>query len=126
MIALDGLRALADRLARLDLPAVQHAALEDAAGRLDAAVRQSLSSQPGGEHALPWLRTGALRASIDHRTDADSAVVGSDDPVAVDQELGTLRIPPRPFLATTAAAHAAEIARSVGAAIAEALNGALR
>lgn len=51
----------------------------------------------------PLLRTGALRDSITHEIDTlppfiTVAAIGSDSDIAVDQELGTNRIPPRPFL----------------------------
>lgn len=46
----------------------------------------------------PLLRTGSLRNSISHRTKGLKAVIGSTSDVAVHQELGTYKIPPRPFL----------------------------
>jgi hypothetical protein len=50
----------------------------------------------------PLLRTGEMRESISAEVDAVTltGVVGSTDPVAVFQELGTPHIPPRPFLST--------------------------
>ena len=51
------------------------------------------------------------------------AVVGSSDPAAVPQELGTAHMPARPFLAPVAAAMGEEVARTVGAAVAAALRG---
>jgi hypothetical protein len=50
----------------------------------------------------PLLRTGEMRESISASVDAATltGVVGSTDPVAIFQELGTERIPPRPFLST--------------------------
>jgi hypothetical protein len=52
----------------------------------------------------PLLRTGQLRSSIEWSVDEKKleAEVGTDDPVAAFQELGTLRIPPRSFLAGAA------------------------
>lgn len=54
----------------------------------------------------PLLRTGALRDSIGHSVEAFPggavAVVGSTSDVAVDQELGTSRIPERSFLGRAA------------------------
>lgn len=51
----------------------------------------------------PLLRTGRLRDSIKAEAEAIGylveGVIGSDDSVAADQELGTSKIPPRPFLA---------------------------
>lgn len=49
----------------------------------------------------PLLRTGEMRASISAEATPTMLLIGSTDPVAVDQELGTKRIPPRPFLAPT-------------------------
>lgn len=130
MIGIAGLRALSDRLARLDIAGAQQAALENAAQVLQEAVQDSLSTSPGEDHTTPWRRTGSLQAAIGRRSDATSAAIGSDDPVAVDQELGTRNIPPRPFLSTTAVAHAEDIALgiagSITAAIQDAVNGGTR
>lgn len=46
----------------------------------------------------PLLRSGELRESIKAVHSRTEAVIGSDSDVAVYQELGTNRIPPRPFL----------------------------
>jgi phage gpG-like protein len=46
----------------------------------------------------PLLETGELQKSIGSQVDHDRALIGSDDKVAVWQELGTKTIPPRPFL----------------------------
>jgi hypothetical protein len=48
----------------------------------------------------PLLRTGAMRESIRHEIDPTllEVAVGSSDPKALWQELGTSRIPPRSFL----------------------------
>lgn len=50
----------------------------------------------------PLLETGAMRASIKLTVEGDRlnwvAIVGTDDPHALFQELGTIHIPPRPFL----------------------------
>jgi len=50
-------------------------------------------------------------------------VMGSSDPAAVPQELGTAHMPARPFLAPVAAAMGEEVARAVGARVAAALRG---
>jgi phage gpG-like protein len=51
----------------------------------------------------PLLRTGQLRDSIGHTVDGSTrATVGSNEDVAVYQELGTATIPPRSFLLSTA------------------------
>ena len=59
----------------------------------------------------PLLRTGELRDSIswEHRSPI-STVVGSTSEIAVYQELGTVRIPPRPFLGSTITEDEKELA----------------
>jgi len=126
MIRIAGLRALSDRLARLDMTVTQQAALENAGRTLQEAIQDTLSTVPGGDHSSPWRRTGTLQSSIGYRADATGAVVGSDDPVAVDQELGTSNIPPRPFLSTTAAARARDIVHQIAQPIAIAIREATK
>lgn len=46
----------------------------------------------------PLLRTGKLRDSIKHHVDGHEACIGSDEDIAVWQEFGTHKIPPRSFL----------------------------
>lgn len=46
----------------------------------------------------PLLREGDLRDSIEEDVRGNEAVVGSVGDIAMYQELGTARIPPRPFL----------------------------
>lgn len=125
MTSINGLRAVKAALSRLDLSAEQHEALERAAQQLETSVKQSLSHDPGDDHRTPWKRTGALRDSITHSTDDAGAVIGSSDPVAVYQELGTRQVPPRPFLVPTAAVEAEPIAQAIAAAFAEALEKAV-
>jgi hypothetical protein len=66
----------------------------------------------------PLLRTGELKDSITWEAHATShgaeACVGSDDQKAVWQELGTSRIPPRPFLTTAARAMEKPIHKLAG------------
>ncbi len=64
-----------------------------------------------------WKPAISVRAST-IVADGSSAAVGSNDPAAAPQELGTARLPPRPFLAPTASAHAEAIANHLGAAVA--------
>ena len=126
MIRIAGLRDLSDRLARLDMTESQHTALDLAARLLQGAVQQALSTPPGDDHTKPWRRTGSLQSSVGYRSDSTGAAVGSDDQIAIDQEFGTRNIPPRPFLAPVAAAHAQEIARQVGGSIATAVRDATK
>jgi phage gpG-like protein len=46
----------------------------------------------------PLLESGALRASIEWNSSGNEGYVGSNSDIAVFQELGTSRIPPRSFL----------------------------
>ncbi|HTW27871.1 MAG TPA: HK97 gp10 family phage protein [Acetobacteraceae bacterium] len=115
-------KALADHLARIDLGEICRQALDDAATRLETAVKAALSEPPGGQHDAPWLRTGDLRDSIGHQADASSAIVGSTSDVAVFQERGTARLRPRPFLAPAAVALGPELARRVGEQVAAVLR----
>lgn len=61
----------------------------------------------------PLLETGALRDSYARRVVSDrEAAIGSDDPKATWQELGTSRgIPPRPVLKTAAVRKEGEVRR---------------
>lgn len=51
------------------------------------------------------------------QTEGLQAAVGSSDPAAVPQELGTARMPAHPFLAPVAAAMGEEVARAVAVAV---------
>lgn len=50
----------------------------------------------------PLLRTGDLRDSIEVQTEGNEAVVGSVSEIAMYQELGTEKMPPRAFLGPAA------------------------
>ena len=106
-------------LADLPIPETLALTLAAQSDRLAEAVRASLATPPGGPHEQPWSRTGSLQSSIASTTDGLAAQVGSNHPAAPPQELGTARIPPRPFLAPAAAALAEPIARSIGQALAD-------
>ena len=58
----------------------------------------------------PLLRTGELRNSIMIHLERHRALVGSNSDIAVYQELGTSRIPPRSFLLSSAMQATKEIA----------------
>jgi|SRR5215472_9168594 len=64
----------------------------------------------------PLYETGELRDSIEHHVDRDAltAQVGSNDPVAVFQELGTVTIPARSFLMGAAMRKEREIVEMTG------------
>ncbi len=90
-------------------------------------VRARLSVEPGGGHDAPWLESGALRNSIGVAVEGDAdgarATVGSSDPAAVPQEMGTVHMRARPFLGPTAGEMGEEVARVVGAVVAAGLRG---
>ncbi len=67
----------------------------------------------------PLLREGTLRDSIEHTVTMDFgpggvAHVGSDNDIAVYQELGTVTIPPRSFLGGAAFRKEAEVRHVLG------------
>ena len=109
----------ADALAKLPITETLTAALAAQAASLAEAVRANLATPPGGSHDHPWRETGGLQASIAVTTDGLSAQIGSNDPAAAPQELGTATIPPRPFLAPIAASLAEPIARTIGQILAD-------
>ncbi len=121
------IKGLAEIRARLDQvrPAeIMATALSEQAERLADTVREALSEPQGaGDHEKPWVRTGALRDSIAVSANGLEAAVGSNDPAAAPQEMGTSRIPPRPFLAPAATANAEAIAKAVAEPVVDALRG---
>ncbi len=122
MMLITGLRQADERLARLDIPTAMADAVGAAAQELESKVVGTLSLPPGQDHSVPWLRTGGLRASIGHEVDGNVGVIGSSSDVAVDQELGTRSVPPRSFLASTAADAAEDTAGLVAAVVARHLS----
>jgi hypothetical protein len=62
----------------------------------------------------PLLRTGDMRASIGITivTPGEEAWIGSNDPIAVYQELGTPTIPPRPFLSSAVTKKKKDVAHA--------------
>jgi hypothetical protein len=71
----------------------------------------------------PLLRTGELRDSIEYEVHGNKGAVGSNLDIAVYQELGTAKIPPRSFLVSSAIASEDRIHKLVGAAAIAALSG---
>lgn len=123
-IEIKGLAELRQRLAQARLDEILASALADESQHLADAVREKLSQSEGaGAHDVPWVRTGALRDSIEATASGLQAAIGSNDPAAAPQELGTSRIPPRPFLAPVAAAEGERIAHAIGQKIVGVLRG---
>jgi phage gpG-like protein len=71
----------------------------------------------------PLLRTGEMRDSIEHTVIGKTAYVGTDNQIAVYQELGTQRIPPRSFLGGAAFRKGHEVAEIIGSRFVSALTG---
>lgn len=123
-LEIKGLSELRERLERLRVEDVMARALAEQAERLAAAVREDLSEPSGtGGHDQPWLQSGALRDSVGVQAGGLQAAVGSDNPAAVPQEMGTSTMPARPFLAPVAAGMGEEVTRSIANAVVAALKG---
>lgn len=77
----------------------------------------------------PLLRTGDMRDSIERRVEQSGflgvteGAVGSDSDIAVYQELGTSKMPPRSFLGGAAFRKAEEVAEVLGSGVVAALVG---
>ncbi len=103
-LKISGLNELRERLERLRPEEVAARTLAERAQRMAARVREGLSETPNAiGHDEPCLRSGALRDSVGAQADGLQAVVGSSDPAAVPQEMGTAPMSARPFLAPVAA-----------------------
>jgi phage gpG-like protein len=126
MIGIDGLHDFLEALTKIDLAPIQQAALGAEAAHLARSVKDGLSARPGANHSMPWVQTGQLRDSIVTMATARDAVVGSTDPVAVEQEFGTRAAPPRPFLAPVGSAQGHRTAHNIAETIVAALREALR
>jgi phage gpG-like protein len=72
----------------------------------------------------PLLRTGDLRDSISSEVEGLEAAIGSTSDVALYQELGTSRIPPRPLLGPAAIRNERLMLTSLGAVMVNGIAGA--
>jgi HK97 gp10 family phage protein len=70
----------------------------------------------------PLLRSGALRDSISREVHGLEAAIGSTSDIAVYQELGTDKMPPRPFLGPAAFNNKQKIEKILGSAVMHALE----
>ncbi len=91
-----------------------------------AAMTKAERVELGFSENEPLLRTGGLRDSIGLTAGDGHAEVGSDSDIAVDQELGTRRIPPRSFLGGAAVRKEAEVVDIMAGAVVNVLAGRLR
>lgn len=72
----------------------------------------------------PLLDTGALRESIEHVVEGNSAFIGTNSEIAFWQTHGTSRgIPPRPFMMPAAIAKEHEIVEAIGEAVIKKFGG---
>jgi phage gpG-like protein len=100
----------------LELDAVGHAAIARACEMIAAEAKRVIGTYDYGWPSLapstlakksadtPLLESGKMRASIEWNASGNTGAVGSNSDIAVYQELGTSRIPPRPFLMGAAVA----------------------
>ena len=104
-----GFAAALGRIA-VALPKAQHEALEEVAVLVETTAKDALGTYKFGWPPLaastiaqkatgdsPLLETGALRDSIKHYVEEHAAIIGTNDPHAAFLELGTSKMPPRPF-----------------------------
>lgn len=71
----------------------------------------------------PGLRTGKMRDSIQHTSNANEAAIGSNDRNLVFFELGTEKQPPRSVLGSAAAEKGEQVAAILGDGVMTALIG---
>lgn len=89
---------------------------------LAEATKQDRVSQ-GFQEDEPLLRTGEMRDSISHQVSGHEVAIGSTSDIAVYQELGTSKIPPRPFLGPAAVRNVPTIIETLGAAVVAGMRG---
>ena len=107
-------REAAAALGNISLPEILGTKVEEYAAFLCADIKENLSNVPGDDHREPWKRTGHLEESIFYSVVGLVATIGSIDPAAKPQELGTARVPPRPFVAPVAATAGKAITDDIG------------
>lgn len=85
----------------------------DAWAELAQSTQESRASK-GYTANDPLLMSGSLRDSIGSTVSGLEAAIGSNSDVAVWQELGTEKIPPRPFLGTAAEHSKNKVKKLIG------------
>lgn len=70
----------------------------------------------------PLLETGKMRDSISHEVTGDEARIGSPEDTALWQELGTSKIPPRPFLQGAVQHKMPEVCEVIGHTVVKVLT----
>lgn len=137
MINFDSLEAFGNFIMRSlmrEMPHHMHSTMEQAGKLMEDAAKAKLGEYQPGWPPLspdtiarkatgdsPLLETGELRESIHHIVidapggQGGEVYVGSDNDKALWHELGTVHIPPRPFLTSTAMEMGPKLADLVGA-----------
>jgi HK97 gp10 family phage protein len=104
----------------------KHAALEKVGAIVEDGAKKAIGTYEFGWPPLaqstidkkgadtPLLETGKMRDSIRHEVSGDTVRVGSDVEYALYQEVGTVNMPPRPFLQGSAVHHKHEITHAAG------------
>jgi hypothetical protein len=123
VISIDGLHAFADRLSRLDVGRTEADVLEQAARDLEESVK-AIASPPADEGGTNRRgRKTAASATISHRIDEHTAVIGAVGSAAVTRELGSATRPPDPVLSTAARQSGPAIAERIGQIFAQLVSG---
>ena len=111
------------------------AGLEEAAKLVEKTAKEAIGTYTFGWPPLqpetiarkgadtPLLETGDLQASISHVVEGHEAQIGTNDYKALWMELGTSRIPPRPFMSESAIRTEKEVVRIIGSHFATAIVG---
>jgi phage gpG-like protein len=121
---------------KLEMDHANHTALEKAAVIVETEAKRvigtydynwtplapsTIASKATGDS--PLLETGEMRDSIEHVSTDKDACIGSNNDKAVWQELGTVKIPPRSFLAGALQHKTHEVVETIGREIHGALIG---
>ena len=120
----------------LEIEHEKHQALEKAAVIVETEAKRVLGTHDYGWVPLkpetiarkangdtPLLETGEMRESIEHIVKKDEAQIGSNNDKALWHELGTSRIPPRPFLSGALHHKADDIVKMIGQNIVKVIEG---
>jgi HK97 gp10 family phage protein len=121
--ALGRAAALIQNAAKAKIGDYQEAAGDFAAWAELAESTKADRVQQGYSENDPLLRSGDLRDSIERHVEPGEASVGSNSDIAVFQELGTAKIPPRSFLGGAAVENAERVVEIIGRDVVIALVG---
>jgi HK97 gp10 family phage protein len=119
----------------MEIEHANHSALEKAAVIVESEAKRVIGTYDYGWAPLapstlenkaadtPLLETGEMRDSIEHNSDHKEAHIGSNNDKALWQELGTRKIPPRPFLQGALQHKKGEVLHVIGREVVGALAG---